>query len=163
MECVQPSADLHEDIDMGFRITVGGDRELFVALAATEAELRQYCAKGVGIHKQRFAQGRAHDSHGMDSGACTSRDEDQCRRRCQSTRFSTRSLIRDFKHTCTIKAYQGRSYFEAYEEMFTDGLLTLETLPQVISFADETKEKRPQLARRVGILLDTSLSITTKR
>ena len=41
VECLLPSADLHEDIDMGFRITVGGDRELLVALAATEAELRQ--------------------------------------------------------------------------------------------------------------------------
>ena len=59
----------------------------------------------------------------------------------------------------------GQTYFEAYEEKLADGLLYPETPAQVISLAEENKQKalKPEVSRQMGLHLDNTLTIQTKR
>ena len=60
---------------------------------------------------------------------------------------------------------QGQTYFEAYEEKLSDSLSYPETLAQVISLAEENKQKAltPEVSRQMELHLDNALTIQTKR
>ena len=58
-----------------------------------------------------------------------------------------------------------QSYYEAFEEKLSDGQLTAETLAHVVSLQEELdqKAKHPEPTRQLGLHLDSSLTIQTKR
>ena len=58
-----------------------------------------------------------------------------------------------------------QSYYESFEEKLSDGQLTAETLAHVVSLQEELdqKAKHPELSRQLGLHLDSSLTIQTKR
>ena len=78
------------------------------------------------------------------------------------------SLLRAFKkkygkqHPSKLP---GQSYFEAFEEKLASGELKAETLAQVISEAEEQEQRKskPEPSRHLGINLDASLVIQTRR
>ena len=55
--------------------------------------------------------------------------------------------------------------FEACEEKLADGLLYTETLAQMISLAEDNKQKalKLEVGRQMGLRLDNTLNIQTKR
>ena len=79
------------------------------------------------------------------------------------------SLMNQFKSKYIMQIHETRlpaqSYFEAYEEKLQDGLLYPETLARVISLAEENKQKslKPEMSRQMGLHLDNTLTIQTKR
>ena len=77
------------------------------------------------------------------------------------------SLMRQFKkkygkqHPSKLP---GQSYFDAFEEKLASGELKAETLAQVISETEEEQRKlKPEPSRHLGINLDASLMIQTRR
>ena len=58
-----------------------------------------------------------------------------------------------------------QSYYEAFAEKLSDGELTAETLAHIVSLQEELeqKAKHPELSRQLGLHLDSSLTIQTKR
>ena len=58
-----------------------------------------------------------------------------------------------------------QTYFEGFKERLTDGTMIAEPLSHVISLAEEKeqKERGPEGARQVGIHLDSTLTIQTRR
>ena len=58
-----------------------------------------------------------------------------------------------------------QSYFENFEEALSDGSLEAERLDQVVNVLEERAElaKTPHAAKHLGIHLDSSLSIPTRR
>ena len=59
----------------------------------------------------------------------------------------------------------GQTYFEAFEEKLSDGLFFPENLAQVISLAEENKQKalKQEVSRQMVQHLDNTLTIQTKR
>ena len=72
------------------------------------------------------------------------------------------SLMTQFKQKYGLHIHETRlpaqSYFEACEEKLADGLLYPETLAQVVSLAEENKQKalKPEMSRQMGLRLDKS-------
>ena len=79
------------------------------------------------------------------------------------------SSLRTFKAKYVNNIHPSRlpaqSHFEAFEQRLTDGTMTAELLSHVLFVAEEKehKEKRPDRARQVGIHLDSTLTIQTRR
>ena len=61
---------------------------------------------------------------------------------------------------------QGQSYHEAFEEKLLGGRLQPETLAHVVSIAKEEEEqvnRKPEVSRHMGIHLDSTLTIQTRK
>ena len=73
------------------------------------------------------------------------------------------SLIRTFK--ANPSRLPAQTYVEGFEERLTDGTMIAEPLSHVISLAEEKeqKERPPEGARQMGIHLDSTLTIQTRR
>ena len=75
------------------------------------------------------------------------------------------SLKKNLDVTFMRPNYQHNLYYEAFQEKLSEGSLAAETLAQVISASEEENQKKnkPEPSRQLGLNLDSTLTIQTRR
>ena len=181
LEALLRSADLHEHLINLYRFRKILDRQLFVALDADEAAIMKTLAKAFQLDSEEFedklelakiskawstAKVQADTKRKVD--AVQKAHGEPVQQPVQLLSKDWASLMRQFKkkygkmHPSKLP---GQSYFEAFEEKLASGELKAETLAQVISESEEEEQRKlkPEPSRHLGINLNTSLMIQTRR
>ena len=164
---------------MQFRVRGITDRFLFVALDETTEGLRNTCREALGVdttlnfeHKLEFAKISKAWSSAKIAAETKEKIDAVHRARGEPVQMLEGdwvSLIRASKVKYGKNIHPSRlpaqSYFESYEEKLSNTTWRAEPLTHVVSLQEEERQKalRPELARSVGIHLDSSLSIQTQR
>ena len=178
-ESMLRQAEVCEDVIMAIRLQEITSRQLFVALDRTEEGFCDTCKEAFHVdpslgfkHKRELGRlvmvwntakvqrdtkvqiEAVHKAHGEPISMVTA---------------DWVSLLRTFRAKYGNNIHPSRlpaqTYFESFEERLADGTTIAEPLSHVVSLAEEKeqKEKRPESARQVGIHLDSTLTIQTRR
>ena len=178
LEALLRSADLHENLINLFRFRKILDRQLFVALDENETAIVRTLAKAFQLDTDEFEDKL--ELAKISKAWSTAKVQSDTKRKVDAVQKAHgepvqllsedwASLMRQFKkkygkqHPSKLL---GQSYFEAFEEKLASGELKAETLAQVISETEEEEEQRklkPEPSRHLGINLDASLMIQTRR
>ena len=178
-EALLRSGNIHEEVIWACRIQDILDREVFVALHHTVEGFTQAVSAGLGIdpamgfsHNREMAKMvKAWNSAKIQADIKTKVDavakahgEPVSMLKCDWISLMTRfgDQHGDNIHESRLPA---QSYFENFEEALADGSLEAERLDQVLNVVEERAElaKTPNAAKHLGIHLDASLTIQTKR
>ena len=177
LEALLRSADLDENLISLFRFQKILDRQLFVALDADEAAIMKTLAKAFQLDSEEFEDKL--ELAKISKAWSTAKVQSDTKRKVDAVQKARgepvqllsedwASLMRQFKkkygkqHPSKLP---GQSYFEAFGEKLASGELKAETLAQVISETEEEEQRKlkPEASRHLGINLDASLMIQTRR
>ena len=178
-EALLRSGNIHEDVIMACRVQDILDREVFVSLHHTVEGFKEAVTAGLGInlavgfsHSREMAKMvkawntakvQAEVKPKVDAVA-NAHGEPISMLKCDWISLMTRfgDQHGDNVHESRLPA---QSYFENFEEALSDGSLEAERLDQVVNVLEERAElaKTPHAAKHLGIHLDSSLSIQTRR
>ena len=173
------SSNVHEDVINALRMEEISDREMFISLDPTEEGLAKSARDAFGIdpdqnfaHKKELAKLKKTWSQAKLQSEAKQKVDAVARAHGEPITMLACDWVsskNQFKSKYGMQIHETRlpaqSYFEAYEEKLQDGLLYPETLAQVISLAEENKQKslKPEMSRQMGLHLDNTLTIQTKR
>ena len=177
LEALLRSADLDENLISLFRFRKILDRQLFVALDADEAAIMKTLAKAFQLDSEEFEDKL--ELAKISKAWSTAKVQSDTKRKVDAVQKAHgepvqllsedwASLMRQFKmkygkqHPSKLP---GQSYFEAFEEKLASGELKAETVAQAISETEEEEQRKlkPEPSRHLGINLDASLMIQTRR
>ena len=176
MEALLRQANLHEDVIWKFRINELCDRELFVAIDRDEDGLRSTMKSDFGLDQEKgFAQKRevakvvkAWNMAKVQSEVKVKADAAARAHGVPITMLEPDwALLFKNKYGSHIptSALPAQSFFESFEEMVANGTLKGITLAHVVSAKEQEAqdEARPEPSRQMGLHLDSTLTIQTKR
>ena len=178
-EALLRSGNIHEDVILACRVQDILDREVFVSLLHTVEGFKEAVTAGLGInaavgfsHSREMAKMvKAWNSEKVQvevktkvDAVAKAHDEPISMLKCDWVSLMTRfgDQHGDNIHESTLLA---QSYFENFEKALADGSLEAERLDQVVNVVEERPElaKTPNAAKHLGIHLDASLTIQTRR
>ena len=178
-EALLRSGNIHEGVILACRVQDILDREVCVSLHHTVAGFKEAVTAGIGInpavgfsHSREMAKMvKAWNSAKVQAEVKTNVDavakahgEPISMLKCDWVSLMTRfgDQHGDNIHETKLPA---QSYFENFEAALADGSLEAEKLDQVVNVVEERAElaKTPNAAKHLGIHLDASLMIQTRR
>ena len=178
-ESMLRQAEVCEDVIMALRLQDIHTRQLLAALNSSEEGFRDTCKEAFHIDpslgfKHKRELGRLLTVWNAARVQRDTKVQIEAVHKAHGEPISMivadwTSLIRTFKakygNNIPPSRLPAQSYFEMFEERLTDGTMVAEPLSHVLSLAEEKeqKEKRPEQARHVGIHLDSTLTIQTRR
>ena len=181
LEAVLRGARVDEHVISLFRVREILDREEFVNLHSSEEGMRQVVADpdafGVNpekgfVHAREMARIIKAWSNAKTQAETKQHVDNVAKAHGEPTtmlQVDWTTLLDRFKEKYGEHLHDNRlpsqSYYEAFEEKLSDGQLTAETLAHVVSLQEELdqKAKHPEPTRQLGLHLDSSLTIQTKR
>ena len=179
LEALLRQVNLHEDVIWKFRINELCDRELFVAIDRDEDALRATMKSDFGLdpekgfaHKREVAKVvKAWNTAKIQSEVKVKADAAARAHGAPVGMLEPdwASLMDAFKNKfgshIPPSALPAQSYFESFEEMLANGTLKAVTLAHVVSAKEQElqDEARPEPSRQMGLHLDSTLTIQTKR
>ena len=173
------SANVKPQIIDAFRVQEITSVNLMVALDSTEEGFMKTCKQAFEIDTEAgdFAHKREWAKLNMvwkqARITCDTKDRVDAVKRAhgEPVSFLTAdwvSLLRQFKQQrgkIQDSELPAQSYYEAFEESLHDGTIQAETLPHVVSIAEEQNQRanRPEPPKQLGLHLDSTLTVQTKR
>ena len=178
-EALLRSGNIHEDVIMACRVQDILDREVFVSLHHAVEGFKEAVTAGLGINpavgfshsREKDKMVKAWNSAKVQAEVKTKVDavarahgEPISMLKCDWISLMTRfgDQHGENVHESRLPA---QTYFENFEEALSDGSLEAERLDQVVNVLEERAQlaKTPHAAKHLGIHLDSSLSIQTRR
>ena len=177
-EALLRTVDLDEELITILRVRNVHDREIFSSLEMNEEKFRDTIASACGIdntnfeHKLEIAKlVKAWRTSSLQAEVKSKVDAVQKAHGepIQMLSEDWASLMRQFKEKIGRNIHASKlpaqSYYEAFQEKLSEGSLAAETLAQVISASEEENQKKnkPEPSRQLGLNLDSTLTIQTRR
>ena len=177
-EALLRTVDLDEELITILRVRNVLDREIFSSLEMNEENFRDTIASACGIdntnfeHKLEIAKlVKAWRTSSLQAEGKSKVDAVQKAHGepIQMLSEDWAILMRQFKEKIGRNIHASKlpaqSYYEAFQEKLSEGSLAAETLAQVISASEEENQKKnkPESSRQLGLNLDSTLTIQTRR
>ena len=179
LEALLRQVDLHEDVIWKFRVNELCDQELFVSIDKDEDALRETMKSDFGLDPQQgFAYRRelakvlkAWNIAKVQSEAKVKADAAARAHGVPITMLEPdwASLMDSFKlkfgSHIPSSSLPRQSLFESFEEMLANGTMKAVTMAHFVSAKEQEDQDdaRPEPSRQMGMHLDSTLTIQTKR
>ena len=179
LEGIPRDAEVSEEVVMVLRVRGITRRDIVVNLDSTDDGFRLACAEGFGVEPSKWFVHRAEQAALLVAWTSARIQQDAKRQVDAVQRAHGEPVVMletdwlglmdqfkaKFGERIHDQSVPSQSCYESFEEKILDGQLSAETLTHVVSLFEEDIQKasRPEPSRQLGLNLDATLTIQTRR